>query len=148
MPYPARLPFVSGNRRAMAHRHFWKDNVCCLSGAWRLCSWYMFNLPDFLPSSHFSRTRDLQRKRVCAPKAPRDRFAQPQKRLEGNLSFRFNPPTPPFNSSLFCQLSMFYKQARSTDNEPAGWSNQSGNIREEKSSTGNGRKFFWGKSLH
>jgi hypothetical protein len=30
----------------------------------------------------------------------------------------------------------------------AAWSNQSGNFREENSSTGTGRKFFWGKPLH
>jgi hypothetical protein len=104
-----------------------KDNVCCLSGAWRLCSKYTFVFPDFLPPSHLSCTRDLWRKWVCAPQAlekqtdreiaqKKGSIRATEKRLEG---FRFNPPSPPFNSSLFCQLSMFYKQARSTDNEPA-----------------------------
>jgi hypothetical protein len=132
MPGPPSIPFDQsrpGNgaspllerRRLLS---FW-----CLD--WRLCSWYLFALPDFLPSSHFSRTRDLWRKRVCAPKAlenkrtarsPRKgiRFAQPKNDLEGNLSFRLNPPTPPFNSSLFFLSVIHVLQASQKHGQRAG----------------------------
>ena len=69
---------------------------------------------SFLPLTSHARVI-LWRKRVCAPKAlekqtdreiaqKRDSIRATKKRLEGNLSFRFNPPTPPFNSSLFLSV--------------------------------------------
>ena len=161
MPFPARPAFDSvrfKTGRAMAHRHFWKDNVCCLSGAWRLCSWYTFALPDFLPlTSHarvicgengFVHQKHLKNKRTARSPRKGIRFAQPENDLEGNLSFRFNPPTPPFNSSLFLSV-IHVLQASQKHGQRAGRVVKP--VRKfpgRKFFYGNRKKILLGKPLH
>ena len=72
------------------------------------------SLTSFLPlTSHarvicgengFVHQKHLKNKRTARSPRKGIRFAQPENDLEGNLSFRFNPPTPPFNSSLFLSV--------------------------------------------
>ncbi len=136
-----------------------ESNTRCFSGVWRLCSWYTFALLDFVLLPHtFSRTRDSWGK-TCLCTRSTEKTARSisrgglisatKNRLGEKPVFRNNPPNPPFNSSLFlhsypCSTS----KLEATDNRSAAWSNQSGNFREENSSTGTGRKFFGAKPLH
>ena len=72
------------------------------------------SLTSFLPlTSHarvicgengFVHQKHLKNKRTARSPKKGIRFAQPENDLEGNLSFRFNPPTPHFNSSLFLSV--------------------------------------------
>ena len=65
-PWSEKLHFVMpgslrmfGSSPAGLAQHFWEATIVASGRARRLSSWYTFALPDFLPFSHPSRTREL-----------------------------------------------------------------------------------------